>query len=92
LKIRLSERAERQLAELPRPAAVRVVKALRALADAPRSGQSYPADSEFRDLFYKLVVVRSRRWAYRITYAITDDNIFVYYVFPSWYPATHPDR
>jgi len=42
-------------------------------------------------LFYKSVVVRSRRWAYRITYELVGDELWVRYLYPSWYPLTHPD-
>jgi len=91
LKVRLNPRAEAQLAALPAPAARRVVSALRALQTSPRSGRGYPADSEFYGLFYKTVVVRSRRWAYRVTYALAGDALIVFYLYPSWYPTTHPD-
>jgi hypothetical protein len=42
-------------------------------------------------LRYKNVVVRSRRWAYRSTYEIREDELVVFYLYPSWYPSTHPD-
>jgi mRNA-degrading endonuclease RelE of RelBE toxin-antitoxin system len=91
LRIRLTARAERQIAELPVPAARKVVVALRALGAVPDSGRRYPDDSDFRGLHYKLVVVRARRWSYRITYEIRTGEIVIYYLYPSWYPATHPD-
>jgi hypothetical protein len=58
----------------------------------PQSGRPYPDDSPYRGLFYKTVVIRSRRWAYRITYEIVEarSEVWVRYVYPSWYPATHP--
>ena len=40
---------------------------------------------------YKNVVVRSRRWAYRITYELLEGELVVFYLYPSWYPSTHPD-
>jgi hypothetical protein len=36
-------------------------------------------------------VVRARRWRYRITYEIRGDQLVVFYLYPSWYPTTHPD-
>jgi len=90
LKVLLTPRAESQLAELPVPAARRVVSALRILEGAPRSGRPYPEDSPFRGLFYKTVVVKARRWSYRVTYGIEGDAVWIYYLYPSWYPATHP--
>jgi hypothetical protein len=36
------------------------------------------------------VVVRARRWAYRITYTLRDGAIWIRYLYPSWYPLTHP--
>ena len=92
MKVRLNPRAERQLAALPKPAARRVVSALRLLQAAPKLGRPYPEDSEFRGLFYKLVVVRARRWSYRVTYALEPDELVVLYLYPSWYPPTHLDR
>lgn len=91
MEVRLSPRAESQLAALPRPAARRVVEALRLLGGAPRSGRPYPPDSELRGLFYKVIVVKLRRWSYRITYEIRGEAIVVYFLHPSWYPATHLD-
>jgi mRNA-degrading endonuclease RelE of RelBE toxin-antitoxin system len=93
LKVLLTPRAESQLAALPQPAARRVVEALRILAGAPRSGQPYPADSPFRGLLYKNVVVRARRWSYRLTYEHDEGAgaIYVHYLYPSSYPPTHPD-
>jgi len=82
--------AEEQLAALPAPAARRVVEALRLLQLAPRSGQPYPDDSPFRGDHHKTVVVRARRWAYRITYTLRGGVIWVRYLYPSWYPLTHP--
>ena len=70
LKVILAPLAERQLAALPAPAAERAVKALRILQAAPLSGPAYPDDSPFRGARYKVVVVRARRWTYRITYTI----------------------
>jgi hypothetical protein len=67
-----------------------VVEVLRLLQDAPRSGQRYPDDSPFRGAYYKTVVVRARRWAYRITSTLRDDVLWVRYLYPSWYPLTHP--
>jgi mRNA-degrading endonuclease RelE of RelBE toxin-antitoxin system len=90
LKVVLTPVAEDQLAALPAPAARRVVEALRLLQTAPRSGQPYPDDSPFRGNHHKTVVVRARRWAYRITYTMRDDTIWVRYLYPSWYPLTHP--
>jgi hypothetical protein len=37
------------------------------------------------------VVVRARRWSYRITYELHDEELWVLYLYPSWYPLTHPD-
>jgi len=36
------------------------------------------------------VVVRTRRWAYRITYTLRDDVVWIRYLYPAWYPLTHP--
>ena len=90
MRVVLTPLAERQLAALPVPAGARVVKALRLLQAAPRSGQPYPDDSPFRGAYYKTVVVRARRWAYRITYTLRNDAIWVRYLYPAWYPLTHP--
>jgi hypothetical protein len=90
LRVVLTPVAEGQLAALPAPAARRVVEALRLLQVAPRSGQRYPEDSPFRGDYYKTVVVRARRWAYRITYTARSNEIWIRYVYPSWYPLTHP--
>lgn len=92
-KVLLTPRAESQLDALPKPAARRVVEALRILAGAPRSGLPYPTDSPFRGLYYKTIVVRARRWSYRLTYEIGDGDgaIFVHYLYPSSYPPAHPD-
>jgi mRNA-degrading endonuclease RelE of RelBE toxin-antitoxin system len=90
LRVVLTPVAEDQLAALPAPAARRVVEALRSLQAAPRSGQPYPEDSPFRGDYYKTVVVRARRWAYRITYTVRGDVIWIRYLYPSWYPLTHP--
>ena len=57
----------------------------------PRSGQRYPADSPFYGSFYKTVIVRARRWTYRITYDLRGDELWVRYMCPSCYPLTHPD-
>jgi hypothetical protein len=42
-------------------------------------------------LFYKSVVVRRRRWSYRITYLIRSDELVVLYLYPASYPVTHLD-
>lgn len=63
---------------------------LRLLQTAPRSGQPYPDDSPFAGAYYKTAVVRARRWAYRITCTLRDDVLWVRYLYPSWYPLTHP--
>jgi mRNA-degrading endonuclease RelE of RelBE toxin-antitoxin system len=90
LKVLLTPRAESQLVELPAPAARRVASALRILEGAPRSGRPYPDDSPFRGLLYKTVVVKARRWSYRLTYGIAGDAVWIYFLYPSWYPPTHP--
>ena len=91
MKILLTPRADGQLRALPAPAARKVVKALRLLQRFPRSGQGYPDDSPFSGSHYKVVVVRARRWAYRVTYDLRGDTLWVRYLYPSWYPLTHPD-
>jgi len=90
LRVVLTRTAEAQLAALPVPAAAKVVRALRLLEAAPRSGQPYPDDSPFRGSYHKIVVVRARRWTYRITYTLRGGAIWVRYLYPSWYPLTHP--
>jgi hypothetical protein len=90
LRVVLTPFVESQLAALPAPAARRVVEALRLLQLAPRSGQRYPEDSPFRGDYYKTVVVRARRWAYRITCSVRNNEIWIRYAYPSWYPLTHP--
>lgn len=57
----------------------------------PRSGRPYPKDSPFAGSFYKNVVLKARRWSYRVTYDLVGDELWVRYVHPSWYPLTHPD-
>jgi hypothetical protein len=37
-----------------------------------------------------VVVVRARRWSYRITYELREAELWVLYLYPSWYPLTHP--
>jgi mRNA-degrading endonuclease RelE of RelBE toxin-antitoxin system len=90
LRVILTPLAERQLAELPAPAGKKLVESLRRLQAAPHSGPAYPDDSPFRGARYKIVVVQARRWTYRITYTLKEDEIWVRYVYPSWYPLTHP--
>lgn len=90
MRVVLTPLAEHQLGALAEPAAARVVKALRLLQAAPRSGQPYPDDSPFRGAYYKIVVVRARRWSYRVTYSLRGDVVWVRYLYPSWYPLTHP--
>ena len=68
-----------------------MVSVLRLLQATPGLGRPYPNDSEFRGLFYKVVVVRARRWSYRVTYEIRADELVVMYLYPSWYPVTHLD-
>jgi hypothetical protein len=36
------------------------------------------------------VVVKVRRWFYRITYELRGDELWVRYLYPSWVPLTHP--
>lgn len=91
MKVYLTPRAESQLRALPEPAARRLVKAFRALEAAPRSGRPYPHDSPFAGSYYKTVVLRTRRWSYRITYDLQGEDLWIRYVYPSWYPLTHPD-
>jgi hypothetical protein len=91
LRVRLTARAVSQLAALPVPAGEKVARALRILEAAPLSGLRYPEDSPFHGSRYKTVVVRRRRWTYRITYTIKGDVLWVRYFYPSWYPMTHPD-
>lgn len=90
MKVILAPLAERQLADLPVPAAERVVKALRLLQATPLSGPPYPDDSPLRGARYKTVVVRARRWSYRITYTLQRQELWVRSLHPSWYPLTHP--
>lgn len=91
MKIHLTPRVERQLRDLPPPAARRVLSALRALEAAPRSGLAYPPETAFRDLFYKNVVVQPRRWSYRITYEVRDDGIWILLLHPPWRVVTRAD-
>jgi mRNA-degrading endonuclease RelE of RelBE toxin-antitoxin system len=91
LRVRLTARAESQLRELPAPAAERVVRSLRLLGAAPQSGRRYPDDSPFHGLHYKTVVVRRRRWSYRVTYEIRADVLLVLLLAPSSFPVTHAD-
>jgi hypothetical protein len=90
LKVILAPLAGRQLANLPVPAAERVVRALRLLQAAPLSGLAYPDDSPLRGSRYKTVVARARRWSYRITYTLHRQELWVRSLNPSWYPLTHP--
>lgn len=93
MKVRLTPRADAQLRALPDRAARRLVDALRLLEAAPRSGRPCPDDSPFAGSYFKHVVLRARRWSYRITCDLVeeDDEIWVRYVYPSWFPLTHPD-
>jgi hypothetical protein len=90
LRVVLTPHAEQQLAPCPSPPQEGSFEALRALQVAPRSGQPYPDDSPFRGSYHKTVVVRARRWAYRLTYTLRDGALWVRYLYPSWYPLTHP--
>ncbi len=90
MKVVLTAAAENQLRALPVPAARRVVRSLRQLQVAPRSGRAYPDDSPFRGAYYKVVVVRARRWSYRISYEVRGDALWIRSIHPSWYPLTHP--
>jgi hypothetical protein len=90
LKVILAPLAERQLLDLPVLAAERIVKALRLLQAAPLSGPPYPDDSPMRGARYKTVVVRARRWSYRMTYTLQRRELWVRSLHPSWYPLTHP--
>jgi len=90
LRVVLTRLAESQLAALPVPAARRVVETLRLLQGAPHSGMAYPEDSAFRGARYRTVVVQARRWAYRSTYTVRGRVLWVRYLYPSWYPLTHP--
>jgi hypothetical protein len=42
-------------------------------------------------MLYAIVVLRARRWTYRLTYEIRGEEVQVLYLYPSWYPLTHPD-
>jgi len=42
-------------------------------------------------LFYKSVVVRPRRWSYRVTYELRQDELVVLYLYHGVYPVTHLD-
>jgi hypothetical protein len=90
LKVVLTRDAENQLAALPVPAARRLVETLRLLQVAPRSGMPYPEGSSLQGAWYKTVIVRARRWSYRITYLLERRVLWVLYISPSWYPLTHP--
>ena len=46
-------------------------------------------DSVLQGLFYKTIVVKARRWSYRLTYGIVGDVVWVHYLYPSWHPETH---
>jgi mRNA-degrading endonuclease RelE of RelBE toxin-antitoxin system len=87
--IYLTPRAEAQLRELPERAARKIARSLRLLESVPNSGRPYPRDSPFAGSFYKNVVVRSRRWVYRVTYDVVGDDVWVRYLHPSWYPMAH---
>jgi len=91
VRVRLIPKAESQLLALPGPAAARVADALRLLGAAPRSGHAYPDDSPFQGLHYKTIVVRARRWSYRVTYELRGHELWVLFIAPSWYPVTHAD-
>jgi mRNA-degrading endonuclease RelE of RelBE toxin-antitoxin system len=86
LKIRLTPDAESQLRALPVPAARRIVSALRILQDVPNSGLAFPEDSPFRGSFYKTVVVRARRWSYRVIYDVRDEVVWIRFIYPSSHP------
>jgi hypothetical protein len=61
------------------------------LAEFPNLGEAYPEDSDLRACRFLLVAVQARRWAYRLTYEIRRDVLWVRYLYPAWYPLTHPD-
>lgn len=79
----LGSTAERQLRELPPPAARKVLEALRVLAGVPHSGIALPDESPFSGLMVKVVRVR-RGWSYRVLYEICPRWLFVHAIAPSW--------
>jgi hypothetical protein len=61
-----------------------------ALDEMRRPDWRYPDDSPFSGAYHKSAVVRAPRWSYRITYTLRADQLWVRYLYPSWYPLTHP--
>lgn len=92
MQIRLTPRAERQLAALLPPAVRSVLSVLRVLEAAPHSGIRYPADSPFAGLYAKNVIVRPRRWSYRVTYELRGDVLWILSIVESWKPVGRPSR
>lgn len=63
-----------------RPRRTKVVDALRVLAHAPHSGIAL----EIADFYMKVVIVRPRRWSYRLVYEICDRDLVLHDVDPPW--------
>ena len=89
MRIRLTVAAEAQLKALPATAARRVLVALRVLGSVPSSGRRFPPDSPFAGSFYKTVVVRVRRWTYRVIYDVDPTTVWIRFIVPSSFPLTH---
>jgi hypothetical protein len=54
------------------------------LAAAPRSGLRLRDEADEQERYTKVVVIKLRRWAYRITYTIRPRAIEVIFIDPSW--------
>ena len=83
MKIELTDDAVRQLSEAPAVAAKKLLNALRVLAVVPQSGRRFPDESPFPGSFYKTVVIRPRRWSYRVIYEVVGDVLWVRFIFAS---------
>ena len=72
--------ARKQLAELPDVAARRIVEGLRVLAAVPHSGIGLEIDG----FYEKVVIIKRRRWSYRLVYELCGNDLILHYIDPAW--------
>lgn len=70
-RVELKPQADRQLQRLPQPVQIRIVRALRGLADNPRPRGVKKLADDAEDLY------RIRVGDYRVVYQIQDDRLIV---------------
>lgn len=83
MRVVLSPLARRQLNELPPRAQRSVLGALSLLAGVPRSGIRF-MHALPREAYSKVVLVKRRRWSYRVLHELVGNKLIVVYIDPSW--------